>query len=298
MGYRPWNLVALTFALSLFAATAHGQDRVATIGPGDGEQSVSLSGTVLDVFTYRPVQCTPSLLLVVFHGIQRDAGPYRDRARPLADKLCAFVVAPKFDQQRFPRDRYQLGGVVEHGHLVPPGSRSIDLVAPLVAWARNAAGQPGMPYVLIGHSAGAQFVGRVVACTPTEAAAIVLANPSTWVMPSTDTAAPFGFGGIEPPHDAEQALRTYLALPIVVALGGADTGTKSLDTSAEAMAQGPYRLARGQNAFRTAQAVAASRGWPLRWSLIEVPGVGHDAARMLAASQTDAALQPLVRRGR
>jgi dienelactone hydrolase len=298
MGYRPWNLVALTFALSLVAATAHGQDRAATITPGDGEQSVSLSGTVLDVFTYRPAQCTPSLLLVVFHGIQRDAGPYRDRARPLADKLCAFVVAPRFDQQRFPRDRYQLGGVVEHGHLVPPGSRSIDLVAPLVAWARNAAGQPGMPYVLIGHSAGAQFVGRVVAFTPTQAAAIVLANPSTWVMPSTDTAAPFGFGGIEPPHDAELALRAYLALPIVVALGGADTGTKGLDMSAEAMAQGPYRLARGQNAFKAAHAVAASRGWPLRWSLIEVPGVGHDAARMLAASQTDAALQPLVHRGR
>lgn len=294
MGHRPWNLIALTFALSLVAAIAHGQDRAATIGSGDGEQSVSLSGTVLDVFTYRPAQCTPSLLLVVFHGIQRDAGPYRDRARPLADKLCAFVVAPKFDHQRFPHDRYQLGGVVERGHLVQPGSRPVDLVAPLLAWARSAAGQPEMPYVLIGHSAGAQFVGRVAAFTPNKAAGIVLANPSTWVMPSTAAAAPFGFGGIEPAHDAEQALRAYLAEPVIVALGGADTGTKSLDMSAEAMAQGPYRLARGQNAFKAAQAVAASRGWPLRWSLIEVPGVGHNATRMLAASQTEAALQPLV----
>lgn len=294
MGYRPWNLVAPTLALSLVAVVAHGQDRAATIGPGDGEQPASLSGTVLDVFTYRPAQCTPSLLLVVFHGIQRDAGPYRDRARPLADKLCAVVVAPKFDQQRFPRDRYQLGGVVEHGHLVPPGSRPVDLVAPLVAWARSAAGQPEMPYVLVGHSAGAQFAGRVAAFTSSKAAAIVLANPSTWVMPNADTAAPFGFGGIGPPHDAEQALRAYLAQPIVVALGGADAGTKSLDTSAEAMAQGPYRLARGRNAFKAAHAVAASRGWPLRWSLIEVPGVGHDAARMLAASQTEAALRALV----
>ena len=295
MGHRAWNLVALTLALSFVGVVAHGQDRAATIGPDDGEQSVSLSGTVLNVFTYRPGHCTPSLLLVVFHGIQRDAGPYRDRARPLADKLCAFVVAPKFDQHRFPRDRYQLGGVVEHGHFVPPGSRPVDLVAPLVAWARSAAGQSDMPYVLVGHSAGAQFVGRVAAFTPNKAAAIVLANPSTWVMPSTDSSVPFGFGSIDPPRDAEQALRAYLAEPVVVALGGADTGTKSLDMSAEAMAQGPYRLARGQNAFKTAQAVAASRGWPLRWSLVEVPGVGHDATRMLAAPQTEAALRPLVR---
>lgn len=294
MGRRPWNLFALTLALSLVAAIAQGQDRAATIGPGDGEQSVSLPGAALDVFTYRPAHCTPSLLLVVFHGIQRDAGPYRDRARPLADKLCAFIIAPKFDQQRFPRDRYQLGGIVEHGHLVPPGSRPVDLVAPLVAWARGAIGHPDLPYVLIGHSAGAQFVGRVAAFTQTKAAGIVLANPSTWVMPGMDSPAPFGFGGIEPSRDAEQALRAYLAEPIVVALGGADTGTKSLDMSAEAMAQGPYRLARGQNAFKAAQAVAASRGWPLRWTLIEVPGVGHDATRMLAAPQTEAALQPFV----
>lgn len=298
MGHRPWSLAAFTLALSLVAVVAHGQDRAATIGPGDGEQSVSLSGTVLEVFTYRPDQCAPSLLLVVFHGIQRDAGPYRDRARPLADRLCALVVAPKFDQQRFPRDRYQLGGVVEDGHLLPPGSRPVDLVAPLVDWARSAADQPEMPYALMGHSAGAQFANRVAAFTPSKAVAIVLANPSTWVMPSTETSAPFGFGGLEPPRDATQALRAYLAEPIVVALGGADTGTKSLDMSPEAMAQGPYRLARGQNAFKAAQAIAASRGWPLRWSLIEVPGVGHDATRMLAASQTEAALRPFVRQGR
>jgi len=54
---------------------------------------------------------------------------------------CAIVVAPEFDTQRFPTALYQQGG------------STVELVAPLVEWARKAAAQPGMPYILIGHSA-------------------------------------------------------------------------------------------------------------------------------------------------
>ena len=67
-------------------------------------------GTPLQLYTYRPA-CTPRLVLIVFHGVQRDPGPYRDHARPLADGACAAIVAPEFDRARFPRDLYQYGGV-------------------------------------------------------------------------------------------------------------------------------------------------------------------------------------------
>jgi hypothetical protein len=148
-----------------------------------------------------------------------------------------------------------------------------------------------MPYVLLGHSAGAQFVDRVAAFTATDAARIVVANPSTWVMPSLTAAAPFGFLGVEPPSAAEEELRADLARPLVVLLGGADTGTHNLARSPEAMAQGPYRLARGRNAFQMARQVAEQRGWPIHWTLVEVPGVGHDAAAMFSAPQTMAVLE-------
>ncbi len=85
-------------------------------------------------------------------------------------------------------------------------------------------------------------------------------------------------------------MRAYLAQPLVVLLGEADTGTRNLAVSPEAMAQGPYRLARGRNAFRAAQAVAASHNWPFGWTLVEVPGVGHNATAMFDAPQTTAAL--------
>lgn len=274
---------------ALLAGTASGR----TIEPGEREQSVALPKATLSLFTYRPANCSASFLLFVFHGVDRDAGPYRDRARPLADRLCAIVIAPLFDKERFPRDLYQYGGIVRNGAMAKPGDRTVDLIQPLVAWARTAVGSPQMPYVLLGHSAGAQFVDRVAPFTATDAARIVVANPSTWVMPSLAEAAPFGFGGVMPTAIADEALRAYLARPLVILLGEADTGTRHLATGPEAMAQGPNRLARGRNAFRTARQVAQQRQWAIDWTLIEVPGVGHNAAAMFSAPQTAAALANL-----
>jgi len=118
----------------------------------------------------------------------------------------------------------------------------------------------------------------------------LIANLSTWVMPSTTTAIPFGFGRLTPAETAEEALRLYLARPVVVALGRSDTGNAALDQSVEAKLQGANRYERGRNAFDSAKAVAAKRGWRFGWTLIEVDGVGHSSTRMFTAAPVMAAL--------
>ena len=286
-------------ATALLAGIAEAQGAggaVTTIAAGNGQQPVSVGGTTLQIFTYKPANCSPRLLLMVFHGVERDAGPYRDHARSLANRLCAVVVSPEFDKARFPTDLYQHGGVSQGGAFVPPGTRPVDLVAPLVAWAQAAAGQPGMPFILIGHSAGAQFLSRVAAFTPTNASRIVIANPSTWVMPNTEANVPYGFGRVGTPKNAEDALRGYLGRPVTVLLGLDDTGSKNLASDPSAMAQGPYRLARGRNAFAAAQAASRSHGWPLGWNLVEVAGVGHSSTKMFSAPETIASLSGIAPR--
>lgn len=253
----------------------------AVIGPGNGEHSAELMGTKLNVFTYRPAG-TPRRLIAVFHGLNRDAGPYRDSARSLADRIGAIVVAPEFDAGRFSTDLYQRGGLAPHGVFVPPGKRTVDLIAPLVAWAREACGQPGLPHALVGHSAGGQFLSRIAAFAPTDATHVVVANPSTWVMPSVHDMVPYGFGGTP---DPETALRAYLELPITALLGTDDTGTHNLSAEPEAMAQGPNRLERGRKTVAKAEAAARERGWRFGWKIVEVPGVGHNAAEMFGSSQ-------------
>lgn len=254
-----------------------------TIGPGDGTHSVDLGGAPVEVFTWRPADA-PRSLLVVFHGMHFDADVYRDRARPLAERLDAVVVAPRFAPPRFTIPLYQMGGVAPEGRFVPPGSRSIDLVKPLLAWARGAS---ALPHALVGHSAGGQFLARLAAFAPNGATRYVIANPSTWVLPSGDDTVPYGFGGSPEP---EQALRAYLALPITVLLGQDDTGTSNLATGPEALAQGANRLERGRATFAKAEAAARERGCAFGWTLAEVPGVGHDSAGMFGSPQAVAAL--------
>ena len=249
------------------------------------DASVMVGGTALELFTYRPPGCKPQLVLLVFHGISRNAWSYRDHAKFLADRFCGFVVAPEFDRARFPNRLYNYGGVTSEA----PGRRTIDLVLPLIAWARGAVGAPNLPVVLLGHSAGGQFLSRVAAFVPTGAAGIVIANPSTWVLPSTTTAAPFGLYHTEAATD--DALRAYLARPIAVLLGTADVGGAELSMRPEAMAQGPNRYMRGSRTFQMAQDVAHSHGWPFGWTLGEVPGVGHSATEMFRSDQAVAAVQ-------
>jgi len=76
---------------------------------------------------------------------------------------------------------------------------------------------------------------------------------------------------------------------VVYLLGTADTNPNhpALDKSCAGEAQGPYRFARGHAFFAYLQ---ARHPTGLAQRLWEVPGVGHDGARMLGSACGLAAL--------
>jgi hypothetical protein len=282
---RPRHLVAAGFALACGLAVA--PLRAAPIAPGKSEQVAQLGDLALKVYSYRPSCPNPSLLMV-FHGESRKAGVYRTLAIPIAERLCMTVVAPLFDKRRFPTWSYQRGGIVAKDKVRDPHRWTGRVVDALATWASAQEERP-LAYSLLGHSAGAQFLSRVAAFVPTAAKHIVIANPSTYVSPTLDVAAPFGLGGVYPPAEAEAALRRYLAQPVTIMLGTADRGSKN--NSPQAEAQGADRFTRGHNVFAAAQKLAAAHGWPFGWRLIEVPGVRHSAGRMFGSPQAVEALQ-------
>ena len=112
-------------------------------------------GEVIEVFTYRPPTYRDGPLFVIFHGVARNAEDYRNFAITLAERFRALVVAPRFDKERFPLERYQRGGLVDQAGRVQPAERWTYAAVPrLVERIRADEGRPGMPYFLIGHSAG------------------------------------------------------------------------------------------------------------------------------------------------
>jgi pimeloyl-ACP methyl ester carboxylesterase len=256
-----------------------------------GRQIADVNGAPMVVFTYRPVGCSDPSLLLVFHGIARNARTYRDDARALADRLGLLVVAPLFDRQAFPGWRYQRGGIVKGAAVQDGRDFTGRLVLDLVDWVRREEGRP-IAYSLFGHSAGGQFLDRLAAFVPTEARRIVVANAGSYVFPSLEIDAPFGLGKVYSGTQREAALRRYLEQPLTIYLGQGDIRDDERNDYPEALAQGASRFQRGVNVFNAAKTLAQTRGWPFNWRLVELPGVGHDARKMLAAPQAAEALSP------
>jgi pimeloyl-ACP methyl ester carboxylesterase len=289
MFHRPVLFKMATIAAATIAATPNAIAEPLPVG--SSQQIATLAGTSLDIFTYRPDHCRISSLLLVFHGLHRNAPGYRDDVRVLADANCMLVVAPLFDKQRFPVSRYQLGGVVEHRQVQDARVWTGNLVLELVEWTRQKEARR-LDYFMIGHSAGGQFLSRIAAFVPTEARRVVIANPSTYVAASSRVSAPFGLGGVYDNAAAQAQLRRYLAQPVTILLGAADTGDADLNVTAPAMAQGATRYERGLNVFAQAKATAAAQHWAFNWRLVELPGVGHSARKMFSSSQALVALKP------
>lgn len=264
---------------------------------GSSQRSVSIDGETIELFAYKPANYAGGPVLLVLHGLGTNAPGYRNYAIPIADQLGMLVIAPLFDRKRFPTWRYQTGGIVrdqrvEGEFTVEPEARRMGRTfLDIIDAVRAAEGRPDIGYSLIGHSAGGQTLSRFAAFVPHQAKHIVIANPSTYLWPSRDERFPYGYGGLPSVLSDDDALRRYLAQPVTVLLGTADVHRgPDLNVSEGAERQGENRLVRGHNAFRAAQQLAAERGWPFAWRLLEVADVGHSARRMFGSPQAAAAL--------
>jgi pimeloyl-ACP methyl ester carboxylesterase len=231
----------------------------------------------MTVFTYRPPDCADAPLLMVFHGMRRNAAEYRDHARTLADRCGMLLGAPLFDPAWSGGQRYRTGGLLRDGRVAPPGSWTWNVVPELIDHVRRLEGRPDMRCVLLGHSAGGQFLIRLGAFVPTQAERLVVANPGSLLFPTRDLPYPYGFGGLPRWLASDELLQRYLAQPLTLYLGTADTERdEELDVRPDADRQGRNRLERGRNAYRAAADLAARHGWPLAWRLVEADGIGHD----------------------
>ncbi|HBJ83206.1 MAG TPA: hypothetical protein DDZ88_04900, partial [Verrucomicrobiales bacterium] len=160
---------------------------------GKSKLTFAVNGSALDVFTYRPASYRDGPLLVVMHGLNRNADDYRDSAVPLAEQLQALVVAPHFSKDRFSTEAYQRGGVLRDGKLQSGKKWTFQYVIEVITQIRKREGRADMPCYLIGHSAGGQILHRMAAFMPGDAQRIIAANPGTLLFPTRDQNYPLGF---------------------------------------------------------------------------------------------------------
>lgn len=287
----------LLFLAASFAAewtcgqTPQGSDGKSVAGQplSDGRSTIqaTIGQTALDLYCFKPSSFQGERLLIVLHGVNRNADEYRDNSQGLAERFQALVVAPRFDAQRFPSSKYHRGGIVDsQGQATPSEQWTYSMLPAIADYMRLIENRPEMKLWVIGHSAGGQFVARMSAFVEMEVERFVAANPGSHLFATRELPFGYGFGGLPESLSNDDRLRHYLSAPLTIFLGTLDNAPDQyFDDSPEAMQQGPGRLQRGQNCYEQARKLAASKNWHFAWTLIEAPGVGHDHRAMFDNDQ-------------
>jgi len=258
----------------------YGRNTVTFIDPENPDRPVTLQ-------TYRPKGHTPDWpLVIVQHGMLRNGDDYRDFWIPAAERHHLLIVAPTFPREFYPEtEDYNNGRILDDEGEVRDRRTWVFGAPARVVDALWEAGLVTQPKARIyGHSAGGQFVHRMLSTQggePFEAA--VAANAGWYSLPTLDKPFPEGLGGI---GLGEAELTRLFAYPLQLLAGIDDCGADAanLPTNPEAIAQGPGRLHRARNYFSLGKEAAEKMGVAFNWTITEVPGIAHDGCAMSAAA--------------
>lgn len=278
-------LAVLLLPLQITQATSH---NLSTIPVGSGSylmpESQGNSYEPMRIFTYRSSSWQDGKpVIVVFHGLNRNADTYRDGWIKAAEEKGFLVVCPEFSEEKFPGvPYYNLGHVVNQEgdvQLNPESTWIFSVIDDVTADVRARMQLHKSPVILFAHSAGAQLIHRYVLlgekCTADK---IVIANAGWYTMPDRSVDFPYGLKGLS---ISDKQLAKAFSKPVTILLGDQDTKrSKVLRKTPEADAQGMNRLERGHAFYQKAQETAKKMGVPFKWQLQEVPGVGHDGDAM------------------
>lgn len=264
---------------------------------GKSTVDVQFGDVPLKLFTYKPNGYTDGPMIMVFHGVLRNAQEYRDDAIEMGDRFGALIIAPLFDDILFPKRKYQFGGIIQDGKAAPREEWTGEYVNRIAKEIRNREGQRKMPLYLIGHSGGGQFLDRLAAFVRTDATRIVAANAGTYLFPTKNASFPFGLGGLPEELQTDEQLKLYLSQPLTIYLGSNDIERDEyLDVYPAADAQGAFRFERGQNAYAAGKKLAEEHQWPFGWKLVVAQGVEHDHTKMFNHAQCAEALGLIERK--
>jgi predicted esterase len=246
------------------------------------------------VWYYYPPDSRRDSLKVVFamHGSGRNALGALERWRPYADTHGMLVIAPEFSKEHYPYARqYNRGNVRDaNGNFRSSADWTFTTIEEIFDEVRRAIPEASSNYSIQGHSAGGQFVHRMLLLAPHyRIDTAVAANPGWYLLPDENYRYPCGIENL-----SQQAidLAAAYASKLVITLGTEDNdpNARCLNHGTCAEMQGSNRYDRGRFFYDFARRDALDRGLPFNWELVEVPGVGHDANGMVHAG-ADAILE-------
>jgi poly(3-hydroxybutyrate) depolymerase len=244
-------------------------------------------GKPITVWYFAPPVIHPDTLVqFVLHGAERNGKTYRDQWIKHAETLKCLLLVPEFSNKHYPGDdQYILGNMFS-----APGIRnersewSFTTIENIFDYVKAHTTIKSNTYNIYGHSAGAQFVHRMLLFSPdARIKTAVAANSGWYTLPTYVKKFPYGLTGTDLTND--ETGRAF-SKNLIVLLGEKDTeqDSKNLRNTSEAMEQGKHRFARGQTFYSASMQSAAILNVPFNWQLKTVPGAGHNNSEMAKAA--------------
>jgi len=207
-----WTQLTVGIQSLLFFAAIGAQ--AAPLKVGTSQFTLENGGEPIEVFAYKPPTYSGGPIFVIVHGSGRNAEDYRNYAINLAERFEAIIVAPLFDEKRFNDERYKRGcGVTKDSVLQPKDKWTFAVIPRLVTEVRAMEKSEHLPYYMIGHSGGGQFVAKMAMFFPDQATRFIAANPGSNVFPDKSIKFPYGLSGLPDELSNDTILRQYCAAP-------------------------------------------------------------------------------------
>jgi hypothetical protein len=278
---------------SIFFQLAFGQNLTAnSTGSFIFSPQPPINRPPVEVFYHIPNGDLTSMpILMSFHGAERNGATYRDYWINMADIYGFMVFAPEFSTTNYPGlgDNYIMSNIFDDGdNPTPetyndPNEWTCSVLDPLFEYIKTDISGTQTNYNTWGHSAGAQFLHRLIMYLPNSSIDVAVCSNAGWyTVPENTVSFPYGtLNG----QLSDTDLTTAFSKKLIVHLGENDIipstssgGPRNNPTVNNQ--QGINRLERGQYFFYTSQTTAQNMNAPFYWEIYEVPNVGHEPQLM------------------
>lgn len=235
----------------------------------------------IKVWTYKPGSWKDKDKIVfVMHGGGRNADDYLNAWIELADTHNLFIIAPEFENKfsKYTTNDYQEGNLFSFfGTRNAKSEWAYTVVENIFDHIKRVNHITNEQYDIFGHSAGGQFVHRMVMLMPeSRIGTAIAANSGFYSLPNENLEFPYGI------KNTETDLQKSYTKRLIVLLGELDNDPTlgTFRTTDLAMQQGANRLERGITFFNANEELKNKNNWIFNWEMDTVKNVGHDYKKM------------------
>jgi poly(3-hydroxybutyrate) depolymerase len=228
----------------------------------------------IPVYYFAPPKLSrASRIVFVIHSDSRSGKQYRDEWAQYAVKYNFLVLCPEFSSAEFDWWKFNAGNIydMEKKKYNPRQDWTFNIIEQLFDFAKRDRQMKAEAYCIFGHSAGAQFVQRMVLFMPEARFSLAISNGAGgYTLPTFDKKFTDGIRGLI----TEESLKKSFAKEMIILMGDLDYVSKTMPKSEGAFHQYD-RTWRAKIFYDTAKAEAAKRNAALNWHFKFVPNADH-----------------------